>query len=62
MTLVKRGKNYEKAVDNAYNMLVTFRKIVENHPELQTYTTEEIEETYKQLFCEALPSQKSPWR
>lgn len=61
MSLIKKGKNYEKAISEAYNMLVTFKLLVEEKNIKNTYSPDEIENVYKNLFCEALPNRKVPW-
>jgi len=38
------------AIKNAYNMLVTFRRIVEEKKMTDTYTSEEIDECYRELY------------
>lgn len=54
---MKKSKNYDKAVKNAYNQLVFYRRLVEDkNPEL----AEKIKETYKQLWCECL-NEKATW-
>lgn len=57
---MRKSKNHDNAIKNAYNMLVTFRKIVEEKPSLKTYSPAEIEEVYKNLWCETL-NEKAPW-
>lgn len=57
---MKKSKRYNKAIEDAYSMLVVFRRIVEDKPSLKTYKPEEIEEVYKNLWCEAL-NEKAPW-
>ena len=51
-----------KAIKNAYNMLVTFRKIVENYPQIKTYSNEEIQRCYRELWLQTLPNENKPWR
>jgi len=49
---MKKSKNHDKAVKKAYNALVTFRKRLEEKGENKY--AEEVEEIYKQLWCECL--------
>lgn len=50
-------KNHDKAVKKAYNLLVAYRRSVEDkYPDY----AEEIEEAYKQLWCECL-NEQHPW-
>lgn len=58
MILVKRSKNYEKAIKQAYTMLVQYRKALEESGNDEY--AKEVEEAYKQLWCEAL-DEKAPW-
>lgn len=58
MVLIKRSKNYPDAVKRAYNMLVQYRKSLEEEGK-EEYAAE-VEEAYKQLWCEAL-NEKAPW-
>jgi hypothetical protein len=59
MIFVKRSKNYEKAIKQAYAMLVQYRKNLEERGNEECAA--EVEEAYKQLWCEAL-NEKAPWR
>ena len=59
MVLVKRSKNYVKAVKMAYQMLVQYRNMLESDGESEY--AEVVEYAYKQLWCEAL-NEKAPWR
>ena len=54
---MKKSKSHDKAVKNAYNLLVTFRKRVEDE---DPKFAEEIEEAYKQLWCECI-NERAPW-
>lgn len=58
MVLVKRSKNYVKAVKMAYQMLVQYRNMLESEGESEY--AEVVEDAYKQLWCEAL-NEKAPW-
>lgn len=58
MILVKRSKNYEKAIKTAYNLLVQYRKSLEDDGSDEY--AELVEDAYKQLWCEAL-NEKAPW-
>ena len=55
-----KNKKHDKAVKDAYNMLVVFKRIVEDNPSLRTYKPEEIEEICKTLWSETL-NEKPPW-
>lgn len=59
MVLVKRSKNYEKAIKAAYDLLVQYRKALEEKGDNEY--AEVVEDAYKQLWCEAL-NEKAPWR
>lgn len=59
MILVKRSKNYEKAIKKAYSLLVQYRNMLESDGENEY--AEVVEDAYKQLWCEAL-NEKAPWR
>lgn len=59
MVLVKRSKNYEKAIKAAYDLLVQYRKTLEEKGDNEY--AEVVEDAYKQLWCEAL-NEKAPWR
>lgn len=58
MVLVKRSRNYVKAVKTAYQMLVQYRNMLESDGENEY--AEAVEDAYKQLWCEAL-NEKAPW-
>ena len=58
MILVKRSKNYEKAIKKAYSLLVQYRNMLESDGENEY--AEVVEDAYKQLWCEAL-NEKAPW-
>jgi hypothetical protein len=62
MTLIKHSKTYDRSISNAYNLLVSFRKIIEEHPNITSYMPEEIEEIYKNLWCDAFPNRDVPWK
>ncbi len=54
---MKKSKNHDKAVKNAYTLLVAYRRMVEDSdPEY----AEEIREAYKQLWCECI-NERAPW-
>ena len=59
MVLVKRSKNYVKAVKRAYNMLVQYRNLLEDAGKDEY--AEQVKDTYQQLWCEAL-NEKAPWK
>lgn len=59
--MAKKSKNHDKAIETAYSILVSFRKLVEERPSLETYTAEEIEDAYKNLWCETM-SEEAPWK
>lgn len=59
MVLVKRSKNYVKAVKRAYFMLVQYRNLLEDTGEDEY--AEQVEDAYKQLWCEAL-NEEAPWK
>jgi hypothetical protein len=54
----KRSRRHDRAVKDAYNMLVTFRKLMEEKGNDEFAA--EIENTYKNLWCECL-NEKAPW-
>ena len=56
--LVKRSKKYPKAIKNAYNMLVEFRRLLEDYGDYER--AKDVELVYKELWCEALDEQH-PW-
>lgn len=56
-TELKKSKKHDKAVKDAYNLLVAYRKSVEDRdPEY----AEIIENAYKQLWCECI-NERAPW-
>ena len=50
-----------EAIKNAYNTLVSFRKIVEDHPKLNL-EPDWIEGIYKTLWLEVFGENNKPWR
>jgi len=60
ITHKNRHKRYEKAVKEAYCLLVSYRKLIEENEGISSEYAKSIEETYKQLWCECL-NEKAPW-
>lgn len=54
---MKKSKKHDKAVKEAYNLLVNYRKLVEDK---NTEYAVRIENAYKQLWCECL-NEAHPW-
>lgn len=54
---MKKSKNHDKVVNEAYNLLVCYRRLMDDKdPEWAKH----IEETYKQLWCECI-NEPAPW-
>jgi len=56
---MRKSKTYEKAVKDAYNVLVTFRKRLEERNEYDF--AKDVESIYKNLWCECL-DEEHPWK
>lgn len=54
---MKKSKNHDKAVKNAYNLLVSYRRYMDD---IDPQFAAEIEEAYKQLWCECI-NERAPW-
>lgn len=54
----KKSHRHDKAVKTAYNLLVSYRKLMEEKG--QDEYAAEIESAYKDLWCECL-NEKAPW-
>lgn len=54
----QKNKRYKVAVENAYSLLVTFRKCLEEDGKWDY--AQEVELAYKELWCECLNA-KAPW-
>lgn len=55
---MKKSKGHDKAVKDAYNMLVSYRRLLED--EGKTETAERVENIYKMLWVHCL-NEKAPW-
>lgn len=54
---MKKSRNYDKAVKNAYNLLVSYRRYMDDKdPQFAA----EIEDAYKQLWRECI-NERAPW-
>lgn len=54
----KKTKAHDKAVKDAYNMLVNFRNLLEDEGKMEA--AERVENTYKMLWVHCL-NEKAPW-
>lgn len=54
----KKQKKYKKTVMDAYNLLVDYRKNLEEHG--RTDDAHRVEDAYQQLWCECL-NEPAPW-
>lgn len=55
---MKKAKAHDKAVKDAYNMLVNYRKRLEDEGDAEA--AERVENTYKMLWVHCL-NEKAPW-
>lgn len=55
---MKKSKAHDKAVKDAYNMLVNYRRMLEDNGELNAAM--HIENIYKMLWVQCL-NEKAPW-
>lgn len=58
MVLIKKSKNYPKAIKTAYALLVEYRRKLEEDGD-EEYAAF-VEKVYKDLWCEAL-NERAPW-